>query len=467
MLEKMLTVSIKDRAQPIHWHDFLEINFVLAGEMEVAINNRMIVVKEGEMIVLNRDDVHSINSDSQNLLYVQLHLDLERYNQYIPDIWTVLFRCSPGNNDAVSQNLKAEIKSQICRIVDLMESQEHNVDAEKKIIYYCIDILSTLKMAFVATNSSKEKNLTEEQSDRLWKVIDYMYDNHSRKLTLNEVAQQVYISDDYLSRLLKKQIGMGFEEFLSFIRAELSLRLLLNTDMGVTNIAYECGFSAPKYYNTAFLKSYRCTPTEYRNNKKKNFMLEKHKEAAKVIFDETVKQEHAFKLLKKYEMLVEGNEIAHKKLNIDVSDIFDGQLIKNNIKAAGIWNHTILTALAEIHTPCTQPDENVYVWKEQNAIKLLLINPGQTEKTEYNIRIEGLEKDKTYIYCREKTPDIPASLNKLIRQGKIYKLDRDIIQNIYNRDFEYGEVVQEEQIFMDVELSLGQIAKIVIQNVVQ
>ena len=71
MIEKMITVSIKNAAQPIHWHDLLEINLVLSGEMEVVRNNRSFHVGAGELMVLNRDDVHSVSSESEDLLYVQ------------------------------------------------------------------------------------------------------------------------------------------------------------------------------------------------------------------------------------------------------------------------------------------------------------------------------------------------------------------------------------------------------------
>ena len=135
MIEKMLHISVKNTSQPIHWHDSLEIVFVLEGEMDVVRNNKTFQIKAGEIIVINRDDVHSISSKSDDLLYAQIHMHMEHYNQYIPDIWTVLVYCSPEEDDAVKKNLKKEIKSNISNIIQLIETQIINIDAERKIIY--------------------------------------------------------------------------------------------------------------------------------------------------------------------------------------------------------------------------------------------------------------------------------------------------------------------------------------------
>lgn len=470
MLGKMLTVSVKNKIQPIHWHDLLEINLVLSGEMEVMRNNRAFSLKEGEMIVLNRDDVHSISSQSEALLYIQIQFSMEYYNQYIPDIWTVLFDCSPENDDIISQNLKAEMKSHLCSIVRMMDAHRDYVDAEKKIVYYCIDILSTLKMAFAAVRSSEASALSEEQNGRLWKAIDYMYDNHARKLTLHEVAQQVYLSDDYLSKLLKRQSGMGFEEFLSFVRAEMSIRALLNTDMSITSIAYECGFSAPKYYHAAFLKIYGCAPLEYRKNNRKNFMIERKRATAKVLYDEGIDKLHALKLMEKYQIFSEASGFVQKKISVDIRNLSGSAAGPGAVKypktnTRDLWTYMIDTALTEIHMPCVKLCDHVYAWQEHDAIKLLAVGFENMAKSEYIVQIEGLENPGHYVYCREKTPDLPDGIKKMIAKGEMHKLDRDIAGNLYHRTFEYGEVFHKQQISMNIGLEEGQIAKITLQRI--
>lgn len=468
MIEKMLTVTIKNQPQPIHWHDLLEINFILEGELVVVRNNKEFTVRAGDLIVLNRDDVHSISSNTADLLYVQMHMEMEQFNQYIPEIWTVLFYCSPEENDPVSRNLKAEIKSHIANIVRLMYEKSFNVDAEKKINYYCIDILSSLKLGFSALNRDKGQEMSEEQAARLWKIIDYIYDNCNRKLTLHEVAQQVYVSDDYVSRILKKGTGRGFEDFTGAVRAELSIRELLNTNKGITDISYDVGFSALKYYNAAFKKNYGCSPAEYRKNNKENFLMEKQKESSFIIADEDVSIERAIKLLDQY-MLNDLNDRIVRKIEVDVRDLAKAGKPITEIRFPKIGRYEVLSyniqrEMSDIQLPCVCPEENVYVWRERNAIKMLMLNIDGISRVEYSIRISGLEESEVYVYCRARTPDVPPSIRKLTDSDNLGRLNRDIIDNIYNMTYEYGETTGVEQIYMNIELNQDQVSKLIIQK---
>lgn len=469
MIENLLTTTIKNKGQPIHWHDALEMNFVLAGDMEVVRNNRNFHLSEGDIIVLNRDDVHSISSRSSGLLYVQLHFDMERFNQYIPDIWTTLFYCSPENDDIISRNLKTEIKSSISNIIRLMNEKSTHVDAEKEIIYDCIEILNDLKMGFVASFTENSKLLSEEQSNRIWGIIDFMYDNYNRKLTLHDVAQQVYVSDDYLSKLLKKNIGLGFKESLAFIRSEMSIRALLNTDMSITEISYECGFSAPKYYTAAFTKTYGCTPSDYRKHNRGNFNMEREFSSAQIVFDEGVAKDLAFQLAEKYEIAYTDSSIVKKNIAIDIKELRNETEYINDFNMANsrneIWKYVLGRALSEVRTPCTMPERNTFVWEDQNSINILIVNPEGSNNKEYMMTITGLDDSKAYLYCREQTPDVPDRLKKMIRSGRIRELDRSLIDNISKMSIEYGEILYHEKVYMNVELKEQQLIKIVFQKI--
>lgn len=469
MIEKMITVSIKDAGQPIHWHDLLEINLVLSGEMDVVRNNRTFRVREGELMVLNRDDVHSIASGSEDLLYVQMHFNMQEFNQYIPDIWTVLVYCSPEDNDAVQRNLKAEIKSHISNIVRLMNEQSNNIDAEKAVIYYCIDILSSFKMAFGAFADSKACGRNEEQENRLWKIIDYIYDHHNQKLTLSEVARQVYVSDDYLSKILKRYTGRGFEDFVGSVRTEMSIRLLLNTDKSITDIAYECGFSAPKYYNAAFEKNYGCRPVVYRRANIENFRIEKQQEAATVIFEEGVDVARALELVGRY-TLEWATDSTAEEINVDISDLKNSGEVMTRLRLpktfkGEILNYNMQRELSDVQLPCVKICDEVIAWQERGATKVLIVNPDKNIKRRYIVRFTQLQSAETYIYCRAKTPEIPQSIRKLANTGDIARLNRDIIDNMYNMTYEYGEVSDRERIFMNMELDGEQLAKIILQKV--
>ncbi len=264
MIENLVTTSIKKLPHDFHWHEALEINYVLQGSMDIAIGTRIIHVEKEELAVVNYGDSHKYDNCSDDLIYVQLHLNIDDFERYIPGISTVIYKCEPGINDQMAQDLKKEIEAHIANASYLIHFDTGKENRESLIVYSCIEILNDLKLGF--KYGRNELAVTEEDYvwDRIWEIVEYMYDNYSSKITLKTVADYVSLNEAYVSRFLKKHTRKSFEKLLSFIRSEVSIRYLLSTDLSITAIAYECGFSAPRYYNAAFKKHYNCSPQEWR-----------------------------------------------------------------------------------------------------------------------------------------------------------------------------------------------------------
>lgn len=297
MIENMINVSICNKDKPIHWNnDNMNICFILQGRMTGVVNNRASRLSAGDIWVINREVPFCIENCSSNCIYVQIGMNMEAFNKYIPNIWTVYFKCGPEENDMSEEKLKDEIRAQIYKIVVIMDKNRWSIQNENEILYACIDILNNLKFGF----SMIDNQITNEQFDRIWRIVDYMFDNCNRKLTLKEVAKQEFISEAYLSRILREETGRNFEETLAYIRSECSIKYLLETDMSITSIAYECGFSAPRYYNAAFKKYYDCTPAEYRKNIKNSYSKAYKQPIEGMYYEEGIDKELLYELIKAY-----------------------------------------------------------------------------------------------------------------------------------------------------------------------
>lgn len=315
MIENIIQISVKNKIQPIHWHDLLEIIVVVKGEVEITRTNESIVLAENDIFVLNREDIHFIKSVSSDSKYIQLTLDVVDFEQFIPGISKLIFRCGPDQNDIVSEKLKTELREHISRVIKGIEEKHVN---EQLVVYSCIEILNILKLGFLGNKTAKTKRKSAEQLDRLWKIIDFMYDSCMEKLMLKDVAAHVFVSEAYVSLILKEETGKSFEDFLAFIRAETSIHYLMTTDMSVTNIAYECGFSAPRYYNLAFQKYYDCTPKEYREKNRDFFNIERKANLPYITFDEGIDKKDLIEWVSKYENHTREDVTEVSKINITI-----------------------------------------------------------------------------------------------------------------------------------------------------
>ena len=101
-------------------------------------------------------------------------------------------------------------------------------------------------------------------ADRISRIINYVYENHSGKITLDELAKKEHLSTYYLSHLIHDNMGISFQEFLCFARAEMSEIPLLQSSRRISQIAKDVGFSTTSYYEKFFVKWFGHTPEEHR-----------------------------------------------------------------------------------------------------------------------------------------------------------------------------------------------------------
>ena len=109
----------------------------------------------------------------------------------------------------------------------------------------------------------RSRMVTEEKRDiiQIWEYIDQHY---RENLTLEVMAQQFYMNPYYFSSYFKKQTGSGFKEYLSYIRLQHAISLLMTSGMKTYEIAAEVGFADARAFTDAFTKRYGETPSSYR-----------------------------------------------------------------------------------------------------------------------------------------------------------------------------------------------------------
>ena len=92
----------------------------------------------------------------------------------------------------------------------------------------------------------------------------YMTQHFAGNPTLEEVAGAVGMSPAYLSTLFKKEVGIGFTDYLTQLRCEEAKRLMRESDESMSLIAEKVGYQDAKYFSRIFRKTVGIKPSEYR-----------------------------------------------------------------------------------------------------------------------------------------------------------------------------------------------------------
>ncbi|TCL60391.1 helix-turn-helix protein [Kineothrix alysoides] len=96
-------------------------------------------------------------------------------------------------------------------------------------------------------------------------ALAYIEKNYKERLKLADVADNVYVSQWHLSKLLNKYTGQNFSEILNNVRMEQAKRLLTNPSLRIGDIAEEVGFLDMAHFSRVFKKQVGISANEYRN----------------------------------------------------------------------------------------------------------------------------------------------------------------------------------------------------------
>lgn len=128
-----------------------------------------------------------------------------------------------------------------------------------------INWLSTFKKMVIELLSSMQSNKT----DSLEKAREYVQNNISKHIVLQDVANYVCISPSYLSAMFKKHYNQSLFDFINELKIELACTQMLEGNLKIYEIAYSLGYENAYYFTKVFKKYKGLTPTEYQYKLKK------------------------------------------------------------------------------------------------------------------------------------------------------------------------------------------------------
>ena len=103
-----------------------------------------------------------------------------------------------------------------------------------------------------------------QYSPNITQAVAYLREHFSENITLQDMAQAVFLNNEYFSRRFKKEVGVGFSEYLLGLRLEEARRLLRQTELRVGEVAEQVGIGNVSYFSMVYKKQFGMTPNESR-----------------------------------------------------------------------------------------------------------------------------------------------------------------------------------------------------------
>lgn len=256
---------------PNHWHESIEISYVLSGKIEeVYVDGRTYTSREGDIVVINSNSIHSFTVDrGTGRKAISIFIPPELLKEKGVKIDEVAFDCvSVGERDEDRLQQLHELRMILDKMTDAYLSREKDHFSYVKITALSYELLYVLLKYFQVPKERHPNIHSKKHLDRLAQIFDYIKENYQQKLSLTMIADEFGITSEYLSRFFTKHIGVTLLHYINAVRLEFAHRDLVNTDLSILEIALKNGFPNEKSFNRVFKSVYKLAPSQYRRESK-------------------------------------------------------------------------------------------------------------------------------------------------------------------------------------------------------
>lgn len=249
-----------------HTHDFLEIVYIFKGTARHFVDDREYIMNSGDMLFINYKSKHRFTTP-KSVSYADIIIKPE----------FVDFKLN-GTENAFDL-LALDSFKEFTQKVDPTNCFHHFTKDEQRQFEALIQIILNEQSSKLAGGELIKRSTVNTILTLIFRkmalpmndkglmgtdLLKYIKDNCTEHITLEKIAKKNHYSVGYLSRLFKKQAGVTFTEYLTNCRLEYACKLLRETELSVTQVCAEAGFSDRTKFHKLFTQKTGTTPLKYK-----------------------------------------------------------------------------------------------------------------------------------------------------------------------------------------------------------
>ncbi|MCC2599920.1 AraC family transcriptional regulator [Sphingobacterium sp. FBM7-1] len=257
----------KEFDYPWHYHQEYELTYIPSGQGLRYVGNSVENYIEDDLVLLGSNLPHcwidETNSSKQSPNAVVIYLKEE----FLDKIWMQSHEFGAIKNLLQSSNRGIKFHQDVAKKLKDKCLTLHNLRPLEKFTHV-LQILDELSQSvdyrFLSEHDFSSA-LNSHSSNRINTIYRYIDVHYREKISLDDIAAEVYISPKYFSRFFSKVMKKPFFEFLNEYRISKACKLLIETDKQISDICYDSGFESIPFFYRQFKKFKQCQPKQYRS----------------------------------------------------------------------------------------------------------------------------------------------------------------------------------------------------------
>lgn len=259
---------------PHHWHEDIEIIYLVNGSVKVGIGNDLYNLKVRDILIIGPGEVHFFLKEmkTSNRAVIQFRMSIfDAFLSGSKDIRTI--------KPMFTHSRYLTLGTKIHRLMEKQIQQLINENTETKDGYKLImkarlyDLAGILirhmpkgENSVEAECSAKAESHHMEKLRKLDKVFQYVEKYFQSNISLQEISKVAAFSQYYFTRFFKENTGVTFVSYLNNFRITKAEWNLMEEKDSITEVSYKSGFNSVKTFNRVFKNFKGCAPMKYRKS---------------------------------------------------------------------------------------------------------------------------------------------------------------------------------------------------------
>jgi len=240
-----------------HIHSEWELIWVLEHPLAVTCGQEQFLLRPGEMILFNPNELHEFHKTGENCTFLCLQLSPSLF----PDMQPVrVDEHLPGKflEPAEMERMRKDLQDML---LSYLRSDPYYP-------LYCAGQACMLMYRLLCAlpchpQTPEETSSIGKRNARLNRFIRFVEENYMHRIRLEDFARQEECSLSYLSRFIKSTLNQNFQEYVTSVRFHRACEIIAAGQKRMLDVCMESGFSDYRYFSREFRRQYGMTPEEY------------------------------------------------------------------------------------------------------------------------------------------------------------------------------------------------------------
>lgn len=255
---------------PWHQHPEFELIYIEKSRGTLIVGDCIDNFKDGDLIFIgpntphvmkNDDSYYEKKSELRAIAWV-IHFKKDSFGKeffHLPEMYRIKKFLTKS-----FQGVRIEGSSKY-KIIQHLKTLHSSEFAQR--ILVLLQILQILAQSddleYLASDNFVE-TFQQRSNQKLYQIYEYVSKNFQKKIELDEAAKIANMSKTAFCRFFKSKTKKTFTAFLNEMRINYAKKLLAEGRLTVSQIAYECGFNSPSYFNKTFKLSTEKSPLQFK-----------------------------------------------------------------------------------------------------------------------------------------------------------------------------------------------------------